>query len=78
MAESLGENVACLRGFEPPTFGSGVPYPTLLDIWGKPHFQRKTTFDFLKRLVFLYALLVRIRRVYSLFVTWRENGALSD
>jgi len=31
--------MACLRGFEPPTFGSGVPYFKLLDVWGKPYFQ---------------------------------------
>jgi hypothetical protein len=24
MVLNQGENVACLRGFEPPTFGSGV------------------------------------------------------
>jgi len=30
---------ACLRGFEPPTFGSGVQRSTLLDIWGEPDFQ---------------------------------------
>ena len=34
-----GKNRTCLRGFEPPTFGSGVLFPTLLDIWGKPDFQ---------------------------------------
>ena len=33
--------MACLRGFEPPTFGSGVHVSTLLDIWGKPDFQEK-------------------------------------
>jgi hypothetical protein len=35
----MGEDMACLRGFKPPTFGSGVPSSTLLDIWGKPDFQ---------------------------------------
>jgi hypothetical protein len=37
----MGEksNLACLRGFEPPTFGSGVPFSILMDIWGKPYFQ---------------------------------------
>jgi hypothetical protein len=34
-----GGNVACLRGFEPPTFGAGVLTPAPLDIWGKPDFQ---------------------------------------
>ena len=38
-----GENMACLRGFEPPTFGSGVQRSTLLDIWGKPDFQGETS-----------------------------------
>jgi hypothetical protein len=31
--------MACLRGFEPPTFGSGAQRSTFLDIWGKPHSQ---------------------------------------
>ena len=34
-----GKSMACLRGFEPPTFGSGVQRSTLLGIWGKPDFQ---------------------------------------
>jgi len=31
--------MACLRGFEPPTFGPGVQSPNFLDIWGNPRFQ---------------------------------------
>jgi hypothetical protein len=27
------------EGFEPPTFGSGVPFPAPLSIWEKPDFQ---------------------------------------
>ncbi len=38
---SIGENVACLRGSGPPTFGSGSPFLTPPNIWGKADFQGK-------------------------------------
>jgi len=43
--------------------GLGVQYPTLLDIWENPISGGKC-------LVFFYAPLVRIKRVYAFFVTW--------
>jgi hypothetical protein len=36
---------ACLRGFEPPTFGSGVPFPIFPDIWENPISRRVVCVD---------------------------------
>jgi hypothetical protein len=38
-------NVACRKGFEPPTFGSRVPYSILQDKWENPGFSWKMPYS---------------------------------